>query len=128
MYTTKFRSLFPSILETNDLSDLSLDRLFESISDRSTGGSYRTEKTESGWLLKLALPGVSKNEVEISTDETKLVLEVDSENGWIKKSKKTFSIPQSADIESIFAEMKDGILSVTLSTKKEQKIKTVKIN
>ena len=125
MYTTKFRSLFPSILETNDLSDLSLDRLFESISDRSTGGSYRTEKTESGWLLKLALPGVSKNEVEISTDENKLVIEVD---GWIKKSKKTFSIPQSADIESIFAEMKDGILSVTLSTKKEQKIKTVKIN
>ena len=89
MYTTKFRSLFPSILETNDLSDLSLDKLFESISDRSTGGSYRTEKTESGWLLKLALPGVSKNEVEISTDENKLVIEVDSENGWIKKSKKT---------------------------------------
>jgi HSP20 family molecular chaperone IbpA len=129
MYTTKFRSLFPSILETNDMSDFSLDRLFESIADMgATTGSYRTERTESGWLLELALPGVTKEDVTITTEDSNLLIVIDSPAGWVKKSKKTFAIPQSADIESIFAEMKDGILSVKLSTKKEQKTKSIKIN
>jgi HSP20 family molecular chaperone IbpA len=129
MYTTKFRSLFPSILETNDMSDFSLDRLFESIADMgATTGSYRTERTESGWLLELALPGVTKEDVTITTEDSNLLIGIDSSSGWVKKSKKTFAIPQSADIESIFAEMKDGILSVKLSTKKEQKTKSIKIN
>jgi HSP20 family protein len=129
MYTTKFRSLFPSILETNDMSDFSLDRLFESITDMgATTGSYRTERTESGWLLELALPGVTKEDVTITTEDSNLLIGIDSSSGWVKKSKKTFTIPQSADIESIFAEMKDGILSVKLSTKKEQKTKSIKIN
>jgi HSP20 family protein len=128
MHTTKFRSIFPSILETNDMSDFSLDRLFESITDTRSYDSYRTEKTETGWLLELALPGVSKDEVSISTENSKIIIEVNSKNGWVKKSKKTFSVPQSTDIESIFAEMKDGILSVKMSTKNEQKIKSIKIN
>ena len=129
MHTTKFRSIFPSILETNDMSDFSLDRLFESITDtRTTTGSYRTERTESGWLLELALPGVTKEDVTITTEDSNLLIGIDSPSGWVKKSKKTFTIPQSADIESIFAEMKDGILSVKLSTKKEQKTKSIKIN
>lgn len=125
MNTTKiYKSFLPSILEQDPL----FDSFFKSINDNILDRSYRIEKLDSGWLLKMALPGVTKNEVEISTEEDKLIINVDSANGWIKKSRKTFIMPSSVDSDSIFAEMKDGILLMSLSTKKEQKNKIVKIN
>jgi HSP20 family protein len=125
MSATRFyRSLMNPDTSFNSSENSTFDKFFEFIND----DSYRVESKESGWVLSLALPGVTKKETEISVDGNKLIIDVDSENGWVKKSRKKFSLPQSADSESIFAEMRDGILSVTITTRSEQKSKIIKIN
>ena len=113
-----------SLFEGKCSNDSLFDRFIESIND----DSYRIEKKEFGWELKLALPGVTKKEIEIVVEGNNLVISIDSENGWTKKSRKTFNLPRSSNHESIFAEMKDGILSVSISTKNDQKSKNIKIN
>lgn len=118
-YQTAISSLFEGKCSGDNL----FNKFLESIDD-----SCRIEKKESGWELRLALPGVTKNETEIKVDGNNLIVNIDSKNGWVKKSQKAFILPRSANHESIFAEMKDGILSISISTKNDQKSKNIKIN
>jgi HSP20 family molecular chaperone IbpA len=85
MSATRFyRSLMNPDTSFNSSENSTFDKFFEFIND----DSYRVESKESGWVLSLALPGVTKKETEISVDGNKLIIDVDSENGWVKKSRK----------------------------------------
>jgi len=126
MMTTKNnRLLLNSLLNSRDYL---FDNFFRPLSNMSLDDSYKVEESESGWILKLSLPGVVKEEIELTTSDDRIYINIDSENGWEKKSQKIFRIPKSVDFNSISAEMKDGILSLNLSTRKKEKNKSIKIN
>ena len=125
MTTKNNRLLLNSLLNSRDYL---FDNFFRPLSNMSLDDSYKVEESESGWILKLSLPGVVKEEIELTTSDDRIYINIDSENGWEKKSRKIFRIPKSVDFNSISAEMKDGILSLNLSTMKKEKNKSIKIN
>lgn len=131
------------------LSDL-FDNLFgDRTNERMERKSYDCapstnvlEKNDS-FELQLALPGVKKQDIKI--DLEKNILSISSEKkadeasgDGTKYSRKefvygtfcrSFTLPETIDIEKIKADMADGILKVVLPKKQEAKIsKEIKIS
>ena len=95
------------------------------------------EKTDSAYLLEVALPGFSKKDIEISVEQD--ILHIKAEKKQEKKDyfhgefsnascARSFQLPQEVVVEKIEAEMKDGILflNVPLEDKVKQ-LRTVSI-
>lgn len=131
------------------LSDL-FDNLFknsanEKMESRSYDCSPSTnilEKNER-FELHLALPGVKKEDIKI--DLEKNILSISSEKKATEKVEeemkynrrefvygtfcRTFTLPETIDVEKIKADMNDGILKVVLPKKQETRIsKEIKIS
>jgi HSP20 family protein len=83
-------------------------------------------------VLKVDLPGVSQNEIDIRVEEGALTIQ--GERKFVKESseenyvqierpygtfRRTFSIPGTIDQESIKASYKDGVLRIILPRKQE---------
>jgi HSP20 family protein len=83
-------------------------------------------------VLKVDLPGVSQNEIDIRVEEGTLTIQ--GERKFVKESseenyvqierpygtfRRTFSIPRTIDQESIKASYKDGVLRIILPRKQE---------
>ena len=86
MVTTKNnRLLLNSLLNSGDYL---FDNFFRPLSNMSLDDSYKVEESESGWILKLSLPGVVKEEVELTTSDDRIYINIDSENGWEKNHRK----------------------------------------
>lgn len=93
-------------------------------------------ETDSGYLIAIDLPGVTRNSVEIDLDENRLVIKG---TRTVEESLKhrterpvgrflrTFTVPGSVDQTQIGAEYKDGVLQVRLPKRKEQKSQKVEI-
>lgn len=65
-------------------------------------------------VLEVALPGYSKDEVEIEIKGLKLTISGSTENeGGLKRNfEKTFTIPESLNTDNVKASMEHGILKV----------------
>ena len=89
-------------------------------------------------ILKVDLPEVNQNEIDIRTEENTLI--VQGERKFIKESseenyiqierpygtfRRTFSIPRAIDQEGIRASYKDGVLRVFLPKKQEAQPKQI---
>jgi len=83
-------------------------------------------------VLKVDLPGVSQNEIDIRVEEGTLTIQGErkfvkesSEENYVQIEKpygtfrRTFSIPRTIDQESIKASYKDGVLRIILPRKQE---------
>jgi HSP20 family protein len=83
-------------------------------------------------VLKVDLPGVTQNEIDIRVEEGTLTIQ--GERKFVKESseenyvqierpygtfRRTFSIPRTIDQESIKASYKDGVLRIVLPRKQE---------
>jgi HSP20 family protein len=83
-------------------------------------------------VLKVDLPGVSQNEIDIRVEEGTLTIQ--GERKFVKESseenyvqierpygtfRRTFSIPRTIDQESIKASYKDGVLRIILPRRQE---------
>jgi HSP20 family protein len=83
-------------------------------------------------VLKVDLPGVTQNEIDIRVEEGTLTIQ--GERKFVKESseenyvqierpygtfRRTFSIPRTIDQESIKASYKDGVLRIILPRKQE---------
>ncbi len=143
LYTNPFRQL-------SDLRE-EIDRLFESPWG-NLGTS--TQPFRSGWmpavdlfedkdnfLVKAELPGMKKEEIEISLHEG--VLTISGERKEEKKEgnsdtyrserffgrfHRTISLPTAVNGEKVGANYKDGILTVTLPKSEESKPKQIPVN
>jgi HSP20 family protein len=83
-------------------------------------------------VLKVDLPGVSQNEIDIRVEEGTLTIQGErkfvresSEENYVQIERpygtfrRTFSIPRTIDQESIKASYKDGVLRIILPRKQE---------
>jgi HSP20 family protein len=84
--------------------------------------SSKVKETETGFDIKLAIPGIPSKDVSVEVDAAKseLYIEYAGEgNEFVTKFKKTYEIPTTIDIDSISVSVKHGILEVVMSRKEE---------
>ena len=88
-------------------------------------------KNENAYLIKLDLPGVSQDNLEVTIENDQLVLEARREIQTDGKRilgelpelnlRRSFSLGSSIDREAITAKLNNGVLSITLPKKKNAK-------
>jgi HSP20 family protein len=105
--------------------------------------SINTREGEFAYHVEVDLPGIKKEDINISVEDNKLVIsgerkikeEIKEENYYKVESSfgsfsRSFSLPEEADIENIHAESQDGVLEVVvpkLETAVVDKVKKIDI-
>lgn len=127
-----------------------LDRLFEDFFGETTGERKSSlarwtpradvKEDEKAFYLKADLPGMKKDDIDISVEGNQLV--ISGERSFSKEEKKedyhfversygsfyrAFTLPGSVDVEGITADYDNGVLQVELPKKEEVKPKKVSI-
>ncbi len=89
---------------------------------------------QSGFTIELAVPGMKKDQVKISLENRKLTVmndqksEVSEDRKFTRQEfitgrfKRVFTLPETIDVESVQADMKDGILTVVLPKKENVRL------
>jgi len=106
--------------------------------------AVNTREGESAYYLELDLAGVKKEDIKVDVEDNKLVIsgekrlkeELKEENYYKVESyygefRRSFALPEEADVNAIKAESKDGVLNVTipkLDKSKIEKSKRIKVN
>ena len=87
--------------------------------------SYETDKNE----LELALPGFTKEDINIEVDGSIMTISatIENESKYRKSFKKYFTISEDVDLDKINATMEHGILRIEWNKKKASK-KATKVN
>ncbi len=94
-------------------------------------------KNENGYTLMLAVPGVSKEDININIEDKKLVISTaakskDETNYRLREFNydtfsRSFNLPKDIDTNSISADYESGVLTLTLPMSPESKPKSIKI-
>lgn len=111
-FTTKTTPLFKTLLDDSSLWD-------ELTSKTSIIGGYHSEKTDDGYKLEMAVPGLTKEDLKIKIIKGRLNVKSEKENHWISSFDKTFTLPEDSDLKLIKASVENGILLVTIPLNKE---------
>jgi len=110
-----FNDLFTNFDSSFFDEDYSYWRRQDTVLGKDTGSTYE---------YSMELAGFSKKDVEVSFKEG--VVKILAKNKENTRSC-SFYIPKDADKDKIFAELKDGLLSITITKKEEVKAKQIKI-
>jgi len=99
-----------------------------------------TREGEYAYHVELDLPGIRKEDIEITTEDNILTIsgerkmkEEVSEDDYYKvesaygKFSRSFTLPEKIDVENIHAESKDGVLEVIIPKLSEEETKPKKI-
>jgi HSP20 family protein len=102
--------------------------------------NVNTREGEYAYHVELDLPGIKKEDIEITTEDNVLTIsgerkmkEEVKEDDYYKvesaygKFSRSFTLPEKIDVESIHAESKDGVLEVIIPKLKEEENKPKKI-
>ncbi len=77
--------------------------------------NFHTDKTEDGYTVELPVPGLSKKDVTVSTNESTLVIKYENaDEKWVGKTERSFTIPAEVEIEEITAKVENGLLVISL--------------
>jgi len=102
-----------------------LDRLFFAL-ERPQAAAPRVafEEREDAWVLKSELPGFSEKEIELTVTGSTVTLKVERKTEVKEGDKQTqassyrfersYELPAKVDAEKVAAELKLGVLTVTL--------------
>ena len=92
---------------------------FGSIFNKDSRGWHST-KTDNGWLLEMAVPGFTKEDLKIKMTNGELsVASTKEDNVWLGSFEKLFTLPNDADTKKIKAKVENGVLIVTLLIKED---------
>ena len=99
-----------------------------------------TREGEFAYHVELDLPGIKKEDIEITTEDNVLTIsgerklkEEAKEEDYYKveslygKFSRSFTLPEKIDVENIYAESSDGVLEVIIPKLKEEDTKPKKI-
>ena len=102
--------------------------------------AVNTRETNDAYYVEVDLPGISKEDIEITTEDNVLTIsgerkykEEVKEGDYYKvesrygKFSRSFTLPEKVDVENIQAESKDGVLEVVIPKLKEDEKKPRKI-
>ena len=114
----------------NTRTDDALDRVFEGFFNSANTGltrNYKTETNDDNYIVEMALPGYDKKDIKLSTKDNSLTIESSEHDEWKRSFSKSFQFPSDVDTSKISAEMKNGILTITLNKAEQTKTKTINI-
>ncbi len=130
----KERRLFPSIVDEFFGKDYMPD-LF----DFQTGinlPSVNIIEGKDDYKIEVAAPGLDKNDFSVSLDNNVLTISSEKEDKQEENNerymrrefsytsfKRSFSLPQSVDVNSIAATHNNGVLTITVPKREEAKVK-----
>jgi HSP20 family protein len=122
-----------------------MNRLFHDTAEGVKGGEWQPPvdvyETESAVVLVVELPGVPEEMIDVQVTDNTLILRgekpspLDSNTDSyyrlersFGKFARSFSLPNGLDTENIAANIKDGVLTLTVAKKQQAKPTVVKIN
>lgn len=132
--------VFPS-LGFRDFPRLSrdLDRLFYAL-ERPQAFAPRVtfEEREEAWILRSELPGFNEKEIELSVTGSTVTLKVERKTepkpegqeqtqAASYRYERSFELPTKVDAENVAAELKLGVLTVTLPKAAETRPKQIAV-
>ena len=87
-----------------------------------TGPRTTVQNLEEKHLIRLATPGVTKEELMINLDDGRLTISFDQKNGdanngFQRSFKKSWTLPKDVDVEAVSADYTDGLLAVSIPKK-----------
>jgi HSP20 family molecular chaperone IbpA len=97
-----------------------LEEDFMSHLTETTRNKYKIEEKENGFIIKIETPGVEKEKIDITVENSLLKVKVEN------KKTHSFNI-KDLDINTIKANYNNGLLCIEVS-KEKGKTKKVKIN
>lgn len=120
MYLAKMNTL-------SNLFDKFFDELNQPVLDKLTWNEHFFSKTEKGYVLELLLPGLNKDNLKVSIEDSilSIVGEFKSERNSYQVNR-SYKLMEDIDTSNIVADIKDGVLKITLPFQQEKK-KTKKI-
>jgi HSP20 family molecular chaperone IbpA len=101
---------------------------------------HEVNETAEAWGLRVYLPGVAKDGLEFTAEEGQIVIrgrrDLKSPAGWTALYRESTDAPyelvlrhdQSIDVEKIHAELKDGVLRVSLPKAEALKPRKIAVN
>ena len=102
--------------------------------------AVNTRESDDAYYIEVDLPGVKKEDIEITTEDNVLTIsgerkyrdEVKEDDYYKVESRygkftRSFTLPEKVDVEHITAESKDGVLEVVIPKIKEEEKKQRKI-
>ena len=124
--------------------DRLFDRFFEDtgtkLNGRTGSPSVDVSETENEIVFTAEFPGFEKDEIDISVNEGRLTIsgerpfteEKETKHHrverWYGKFNRSFLLPKSADPETISANLKNGVLTVTMPKKEEAKPRQIPVS
>ena len=126
-----FRPFFPSLFD---------DDFFSSVPATGRQNSYmpavNIKEDDKNYFLELAVPGMDKKDLKIDIDEDVLTISSEHKNENVEKQEgytrkefsyssfaRSFYIPENVNRDSINANYKDGILTVSFPKQEEDRKK-----
>ncbi len=129
----------------NDLNKVfgaNFSRIFEDagITKGNWSPAVDVREDENGIALEADLPGLTKDDFELSIEN--YILTLKGERKFEKKAEeanyhrversygkfvRTFTLPSTVDVDKVKADFKDGVLSVSLPRKEETRPRQIKI-
>jgi HSP20 family protein len=124
-----------------------MNKIFDETLSKSAHGSYGDwlppvdiYETDSEIVIVAELPGIKEEELDIQMADGVLVLkgekkypvDGDSDNYYrleraYGKFNRSFAIPNTVDVNSVKASLKDGLLKITLQKRNEIQPKVIKV-
>ena len=122
----------------------SLMNQFDPVKEESNLVSFvpavNTREGEDAYYIEIDLPGIKKEDIEITTEDNTLTISGErkykdevKEDDYYKvesrygKFSRSFTLPEKVDVANIHAESKDGVLEVVIPKLKEEENKPRKI-
>lgn len=125
MNTKEFRSMFPTILSSS-LKDSVLDGIIN-LKTGISKNSYRSEVKEGNLHLEFALPGLCKEDISVTSESNRLILDIKKSSNWTLEGKSNYIVSDTFNLEGTSAEMKNGVLFITIPEKSIRGSKRISI-
>jgi HSP20 family protein len=127
--------------EINSLFDLDRVPVTTGLFDRNVSPAIDVAEGAADYTVTCELPGLEQKDIDVTIASNVLTIKGQKKNEWEEKKGKSYKkeswsgsfqrtlpLPTSVDGEKIKAELKDGVLMISLPKKQEAKPKQISVN
>ena len=125
-------------METKDVAKKEKTAVDQAKNMRTVAPLVDIYENDDEILLHAEMPGVQKDDIKVHIDNGNLSLsgvrtvDAGAEAEWMEfgdiEYQRSFSVPQTIDVESVRAELNDGILALHLPKSEAAKPRTIEIS
>ena len=108
--------LFAPALRSSRAFDRSFERFLSDALFQPAARAAKVEQDESAWTLSLDVPGVTREQLAIDVDGTRVT--VKSVEGAARQYQAAYEFPAEIDADATSAKLENGVLTLTVGKKK----------